>query len=87
MERQRRRRVDDKMGVKSKASSGGGTWTRECCGKMVRGQGQKERKEESAARGSGESVREMKAAEGVGPGARESSADERIPAGLRPSPG
>lgn len=52
------------MGVKSKAGGGGGTQTRECGGKMVRGE---ERKRESGERGGGgESARQMKAAEGSG---------------------
>lgn len=51
------------MGVKSKGGGGGGTQTRECGGKMVRG----ERKTESRERGGGgESARQMKAAEGSG---------------------
>lgn len=62
-ERQRGRRVDDKMCVKSKGGGGGGTQTRECGGKMVRGE---ERKRESGERGGGESARQMKAAEGSG---------------------
>lgn len=48
------------MGVKSKAGGGGGTQTRECGGKMVRGE---ERKRESGERGGGESARQMKAAQ------------------------
>lgn len=73
------------MGVKSKGGGGGGTQTRECGGKMVRGERKTERKQ--GARRRRRKCEADEGSRGVGPGARECFSDERIPVSLRPSPG